>query len=102
MQQQPPPYMPPQQQQQYPPGYVQQPMYQQPMHMMPQQQQQQQQSVVVVNNSAPAPVPAQTVVVERPRVNHFLHLIITILFFPWVIVWFILCITEGGFGITPA
>jgi hypothetical protein len=54
--------------------------------------------VVVVQAGAPQPV-QQTIVTthvqQRPRVNHLLHLLITIFFWPWVIVWIILCITEG-------
>ncbi|XP_046349974.1 protein SPEC3-like [Haliotis rufescens] len=102
MQQQPPPYaynpqpMPPPQPypplpQHYPPGYVQpHPMYAPPMQQL---QQQQQTSVFVVNAGAPAPT--TTIIRERSHVNHVLHCIITFFFFPWVIVWIILCIADS-------
>ncbi|XP_025079133.1 calcium-binding protein P-like isoform X2 [Pomacea canaliculata] len=49
-------------------------------------------NVVVVNSGQPA---VQTVVVERRGVNHVLHFIISLFFWPWIIVWIILCIVEG-------
>ncbi|ESO98969.1 hypothetical protein LOTGIDRAFT_231285 [Lottia gigantea] len=36
----------------------------------------------------------QTIVVERQGVNHVLHFCISLFFWPWVIVWIILCITD--------
>ncbi|KAJ8036207.1 hypothetical protein HOLleu_20118 [Holothuria leucospilota] len=31
---------------------------------------------------------------EKPPVNHFLHCIISIFFWPWLIVWICLCISN--------
>ncbi|GFO26965.1 hypothetical protein PoB_005347000 [Plakobranchus ocellatus] len=81
----------------YPPGYVApQPVYypapQQPVMMYPPPMQQSSNNVTVVNAGAPA---SHTVVVERRGVNHLLHFCITLFFWPWIIVWIILCITEG-------
>ncbi|KAJ8036206.1 hypothetical protein HOLleu_20117 [Holothuria leucospilota] len=97
---QPPPqgYPPPQQgypppQQGYPPPQQGYPPPQQAAYMAPQQQ-------VVIAQAAPPP-PAQTVVIQqsnirgRQGVNHLLHAIITFFFFPWIIVWIILCIIDG-------
>ncbi|XP_067669191.1 uncharacterized protein [Haliotis asinina] len=73
----------------YPPqpaGYAPQPAgYAQPMG-----QQSASTNVVVVGNQ-----PQQTVIVERQGVNHVLHCIISLFFWPWVIVWIILCITDN-------
>ncbi|XP_071084827.1 uncharacterized protein [Haliotis cracherodii] len=90
--------------QQYPPpqaGYPPQPQYApqpvgyapQPAGYAPQPQMMGQQSstnVVVVGGQ-----PQQTVIVERQGVNHVLHCIISLFFWPWVIVWIILCITDN-------
>ncbi|XP_076435419.1 uncharacterized protein LOC143275307 isoform X2 [Babylonia areolata] len=40
--------------------------------------------------------PVQTVVLQKRGVNHVLHFIITLFFWPWVIVWIILCITDDS------
>ncbi|XP_025079129.1 annexin A7-like isoform X1 [Pomacea canaliculata] len=88
----PPPqgYYPPQQQ-----GYMgQAPVYYppQPVIAAPAMQSTTSNNVVVVNSGQPA---VQTVVVERRGVNHVLHFIISLFFWPWIIVWIILCIVEG-------
>lgn len=49
-------------------------------------------NVVVVGQQQPV----QTVVVQRQGVNHVLHFIITLFFWPWIIVWIILCITDDS------
>lgn len=53
---------------------------------------QQQSNVVVVGQ----PQPVSTVIVQRRGVNHALHCIITLFFWPWIIVWIILCITDDS------
>ncbi|XP_066284117.1 protein SPEC3-like isoform X1 [Branchiostoma lanceolatum] len=52
----------------------------------------QQQTTVVVAQQQPT-----TVVVQRRtnEVNHCLHCIITLFFWPWVFVWIVLCMMEG-------
>jgi len=60
----------------------------------PQQQQQSVHTNNVVVVSQPG-VATNTVVVQRRGVNHCLHCIISLLFWPWVIVWIILCIADG-------
>ena len=60
----------------------------------PMAQQQSNTNVVVVGGGAPQ----QTTIIQRPRerVNHVLHLLITIFLFPpWVFVWIILCLIYG-------
>ncbi|XP_065882347.1 uncharacterized protein [Dysidea avara] len=58
-------------------------------------------NVVVVNNqAAPAPAPAyvrtqQVYVEENNQVNHLLHLLIFILFPPWILVWIALVLIYG-------
>ncbi|XP_041352724.1 cysteine-rich and transmembrane domain-containing protein B-like [Gigantopelta aegis] len=91
----PPPYPPGQP---YPPqqGYAQQGYgqagYANPGYGIPPTQQQQS-TVVVVGQTGPT----QTVIIQENRgVNHVLHCIISLFFLPWVIVWIILCITEGA------
>jgi len=79
------------------PGYA-QPAYGQPAYGQPHgypptaaPHQPQTHTVVVAGGGGTG----NTIVVERaPRVNHILHLIITILFWPWVFVWIILCLTA--------
>ncbi|XP_033107401.1 myosin-binding protein H-like [Anneissia japonica] len=47
--------------------------------------------------SAPAqPAVHTTIVRERPRqrVNHPVHFVITLLFWPWIVVWIIICIVD--------
>ena len=98
-----------------PPAYGQQPGYppQQPGYYPPPQPgyppqgyppqgytpaapvQQQSSTNVVVVGGAPA---QQTTIIQRPRerVNHVLHLLITIFIFPpWIIIWIILCMIYG-------
>ncbi|XP_071826563.1 uncharacterized protein [Apostichopus japonicus] len=58
------------------------------------------QQVIVVNNQTPlAPAANNTVLVTtttaRPQTNHLLHLLISLFFWPWLIVWLILCIVDG-------
>ncbi|XP_070173521.1 uncharacterized protein [Littorina saxatilis] len=48
---------------------------------------------VVVVNQQPA---VQTVVVQKRGVNHCLHCCISVFFFPWIIVWICLCITDSS------
>ncbi|KAK3721188.1 hypothetical protein RRG08_044200 [Elysia crispata] len=55
-----------------------------------QPQMQQSSNVVVVNNQQGG----GTVVVQKRGVNHCLHCCISLFFFPWIIVWIILCITD--------
>jgi hypothetical protein len=50
-------------------------------------------NVVVVSQPG---VATNTVIVERQGVNHCLHFIITLFFWPWIIVWIILCVMEGS------
>ena len=60
----------------------------------PMAQQQSNTNVVVVGQQAPQ----QTTIIQRPKekVNHVLHLLITIFLFPpWAIVWMILCCIYG-------
>ncbi|XP_071788074.1 uncharacterized protein [Asterias amurensis] len=101
---QPPPqqgYPPPQQgypppQQGYPPaqpGY--QSGYPQPQGYAPVPTQGPAGVVVVTQQPQVQHTVVTTTVQQRPRVNHLLHAIITFIFFPWVIVWIILCMTEG-------
>ncbi|KAK6195282.1 hypothetical protein SNE40_000746 [Patella caerulea] len=49
-------------------------------------------NVVVVGQ----PSHQQTIIVERQGVNHVLHFCISLFFWPWVIVWIILCITDDS------
>ncbi|KAK7090948.1 protein SPEC3-like [Littorina saxatilis] len=49
-------------------------------------------NVIVVGNQ-PA---AQTVIVQKRGVNHCMHCCISFFFFPWIIVWIILCITDDS------
>ncbi|XP_055892245.1 uncharacterized protein LOC106050708 [Biomphalaria glabrata] len=84
-----------------PPQYVMQPAY--PVYYPPvpqtqiimtpqqpqQQQQQQQQNVNVTVHTG------MDVVVVKQGVNHVLHLIITLFFFPWIFVWIAFCIIYG-------
>ncbi|KAL8592457.1 hypothetical protein ACOMHN_021399 [Nucella lapillus] len=49
-------------------------------------------NVVVVGQQAPV----QTVIVQRQGVNHVLHFIISLFFWPWIIVWIILCIADDS------
>ncbi|KAK6983103.1 alpha/beta-gliadin A-III, partial [Biomphalaria glabrata] len=89
-QQPPPAYAPPPPQYPvYPPGYYPPPQPQIIMMPQQQQQQQQQQSVNVTVNSG------NDVVVVKRGVNHCLHCIITIFFWPWIFVWIALCICDG-------
>ena len=56
---------------------------------------QQQSNIVVVQSQQPQVV-RQTIVVQKDdRPNHVLHLILTILFFPWIFVWLLLCLCYG-------
>jgi len=97
MEGQPPPYNQPEAYSQPPPQAYDQPppqAYGQPQYGHPQvypqmvQPQAQPTTVIVTGGGG-----GQTVVVNRKeRVNHVLHLIITILFWPWVFVWIILCL----------
>ncbi|RUS72003.1 hypothetical protein EGW08_020238 [Elysia chlorotica] len=57
----------------------------------PPAQQQMSSNVVVVNSGQPA---SNTVIIQEKGVNHCLHCCISIFFFPWIIVWIILCITN--------
>lgn len=57
-----------------------------------------QQNIVI--DSAPASQQTTIIREERPRVNHILHLLITILFFPWLFVWIILCAIYGAWVAT--
>ncbi|XP_062502609.1 uncharacterized protein LOC134179692 [Corticium candelabrum] len=79
----------------YPPqGYPPQGYPPQPYPQAAPMQQQQQSNVVVVGGGAPA-MHHTTVVTQRQGTNHLLHLLITLLFWPWIIVWIIFCIIEG-------
>ena len=80
-------------QQQYPPPTQ---GYGQPQGYAAPPQQQSTSNVVVVNAGAPAV--QQTTVIQQPKekVNHILHLLITLFLFPpWVFVWIILCCIYG-------
>ncbi|XP_065883595.1 cell death-inducing p53-target protein 1 homolog isoform X2 [Dysidea avara] len=93
-----PPQQPgyPPQQQGYPPqqqGYP--PATQYPPQPQYAPQQQSNTNVVVVGGG---PSVQQTTVIQQPKekVNHVLHLLITIFLFPpWVFVWMILCCIYG-------
>ena len=80
----------PPQQQGYPPATQYPP--QQPQYAPPQQQSNT--NVVVVGGG---PTVQQTTVIQQPKekVNHILHLIITLFFGPWIFVWCILCCIYG-------
>lgn len=93
-----PPQQPgyPPQQPGYPPqGYPPQGYPPQGYAPAPAAQQQSSTNVVVVGGGAPA---QHTTIIQRPRerVNHVLHLLITIFLFPpWIFVWIILCAIYG-------
>jgi len=74
-------------QQQYPPptqGYAAPP------------QQQSTNNVVVVNAGGPTVQQTTVIQQQRDKVNHVLHLLITLFLFPpWVFVWIILCCIYG-------
>ena len=80
----------------YPPqGYPPQGYPPQGYPQQPQAQQQATTNVVVVGGGAPA---QQTTIIQQPKekVNHILHLLITLFLFPpWVFVWMILCCIYG-------
>ncbi|CAG5116651.1 unnamed protein product [Candidula unifasciata] len=46
---------------------------------------------VVVVGGAPA---TNTIIVHRHGVNHCMHCLISLFFFPWIFVWIFLCITS--------
>ena len=54
-----------------------------------------QQTNVVVVGTQPTYVQQQRVIVRDEGPNHLLHLLITILFWPWAFVWLLLCIMHG-------
>ena len=99
----------PPQQQGYPPkaayppqqGYAPQPGYQQQYqpaggYAPAPVQQQSNTNVVVVGGGGPAVHQTTVIQPARPKVNHILHLIITIFLFPpWVFVWILLCAIYG-------
>ena len=65
-----------------------------PAPIAPVAQQQTNTNVVVVGQQAPQ----QTTIIQRPKekVNHVLHLLITLFLFPpWMFVWMILCCIYG-------
>ena len=62
----------------------------------PMPQQQSTTNVVVVGQQAPQQTTTIIQQKAKPRVNHVLHLLITIFLFPpWIFVWIILCMIYG-------
>ncbi|XP_055892456.1 nuclear receptor coactivator 6-like [Biomphalaria glabrata] len=73
----------------YPPNYYPPPQPQPQIIMIQQQQQQQQQQNVNVTVDR-----RNDVVVVKREVNHCLHCIISLFFWPWIFVWIALCICD--------